>query len=65
MIYAIKSLLKALLRRGINAVNVKLKKPKQLELKGINETKVILKLMVPMDQLNPQAQEVIRLMRVK
>ncbi len=65
MINAIKAVLKALSQRGLNAINVKLKKPEQIELKGINETKVSLKLMVPMDQLNPQTQEVIRLMRVK
>lgn len=61
----IKSLLESLLRPALKSLSVKLKQPEHLELKGINETKVILKLMVPMDQLEPQAQQMIKMLKVK
>jgi hypothetical protein len=65
VIKVIKSLLELIVRPALNAVNVKLKQPEHLELKGTNDTKVILKLMVPMDQLEPQAQQMIKMMMVK
>ena len=64
VIKAISSLLVLFIRPLINAVNAKLKQPEQFELKGIKDTKVVLKLMVPMNQLEPEAQETIKKMRV-
>lgn len=65
VIKTIKLLLELLLQPALNQVGVKLKKNERLELKGENGTKVILKLLVPMDQLDPQAQQMIKMLKVK
>jgi hypothetical protein len=65
VINVLKSLLGSILRPALKAVSLKLKQPEYLELKGVNDTKVILKLMVPIDQLEPQAQQMIKMMKVK
>jgi hypothetical protein len=64
VIDAVKSVLLALVQPALKAINVKLKKPTRLELKGIDGNKVVVELLIPIDQLDPKVQKVIRRLKL-
>lgn len=63
VIKTIKTILNLLIPTILKPTNVKQRQPERLELKGVNGTKVILELLVPIDELEPQAQDLVRVMK--
>ncbi|HVG40675.1 MAG TPA: hypothetical protein VM888_03610 [Chitinophagaceae bacterium] len=64
VIDAVKSVLLALIQPALKAINVRQKLPTRLEVKGIDGTKVVLELLIPLDQLEPKVQQQIRRLKL-
>jgi hypothetical protein len=64
VINSVKVWLAALVRFALNTFAGKPKHLAQIELTGINEAKIVLNLLIPIDQLQPEIQQMIKTIKV-